>query len=239
MVPALLLWPVTTMPEQPVWLLVGALSSALAYYGLFRAFEGGPVSVGSPVIAGWALVTTVLGMVLFDERLTLVQGAGALLVVGGGVSIAALADAGTGEWLEPRARVLTWAVGSSLGFGVMVAAMQPLAHSLGPVGSLLALWGGQWLILVPVTVWRHRDSSLLPPREVWPAVVAFGLLETVGFLAVDVGTLLAPVSLVAPPASLGSLATVFLGRIWLGEEVGRARIGLAAVVVLGVILLGS
>ena len=235
---ALSVWPPPTSSAPIQWVLIGGVASAFAYYGLFRAFEGGPISVTSPVVASWAVVSALLGITLFDEAFLPLRALGGALVVIGVVAVAARNPEGSAStWREPRPRVLGWAFTSCLGFGVMVAALRPLGDALGPVASILVLWGVQWIVLLPWAV-RKFEKRWIPSCDLWPILVGLGILETVGFLAVDLGLMVAPMSIVAPAASLGSLLTVLVGKHWLGESVDGHHLGFAMVVVAGIVMLG-
>lgn len=236
---ASLRWPATGPFEAWGWLLLAGVSCAVAYTGMFRAFAGGPVSVASPIIAGWAAVSALLGVVLFDESMPPLRLLGGALAVGGVVLIASRSGgpSNPGDWRASRSDVLLSAAASALGFGLAVTATRPLAESLGPILSIAAMWLVQWVFVVPYAASR-------PERRVWPGaralplILLFGLLETVGFIAVTLGAQLSPLSVVSPAASLGSLFSVLLGRLLLGELVAPALYGWSIVVVSGVILLG-
>jgi len=237
---ALPFWPPVRWPAQPGWLVVAGLASAFGYIGMFRAFARGPVSVLSPIIAGWALVSALFGVAVFGEALPPTRLVGGLLVIGGVMGIAAQQPAGEAggaeAWLAPRWQVLATAATSAVGFGVMVAALGPVGHDLGPVAAILAVWAVQWVVLLPFA-WRSTGGRLLPPRVALPTLVLLGLCESTGFLMVEIGALKAPLTVVAPTASVAALVTVALGKVWLGEEVGWLRALLATVVVAGIALL--
>ena len=234
---ALRWWPPLYMPDWR-WVLAGGAASGLAYFALFRAFARGPLSVLSPVVATWALISGGIGVLWLGEPLPAVRAIGAVLVVGGGAGISAVASRGNGEEerrLQPSA--LLWALASALGFGVMVAATRPVAEALGPVAAILAIWGAQWVVMAPAAGRIARGTTALT-GPAWLNLAAWGLLEAAGFLALDLGVLVAPVTVVAPAASLSTLFTVLIAGLWLGERVGLAELACSIVVVVGVCLLG-
>ena len=240
---ALVWWPARDIPSDPAWLLVGGAACALAYVAMFKAFEGGPVSAVSPMIAGWALISAALGVTVFDELLTTARWVGSLLIIGGVIGFLLVAtDRKTGPrgegWRTTPAKALSYALASALGFGVMVTAMRPIGQQLGPVASVLALWATQWLFLLPFLV-RRPTRNLIPPVGSYTAILCFGLLETIGFVAVNLGASMGPVSVVAPCASISALLTVGLGSLWLGEHVPPSRWLFAAIVVAGVVTLST
>jgi drug/metabolite transporter (DMT)-like permease len=257
--PCFAFWPLGADSVSLKWLLIGGASSAVAYYALFRAFGGGPVSTVSPIISGWAIVSCLLGVVVFSETIGPIRALGILLVVVGMASVASLSPTkaqpagGTPHpasgWKEPRLQVLAWALASCVSFGVMVVSFRPLGRALGPVGTLLAVWGTQWLLLLPLLLlrllpplFRGRRGAILPPRAgrlgVWRLVFAVGFFEVVGFLGIEAGIRYAPIVVVSPVASTSAVVTVLIGHFWLDEEVPVASLLLTMVVVAGVMLVG-
>ena len=231
-------FPPTGAPVPWGWLAVGGLASLLGYVGMFKAFAGGPMSIVSPIIAAWALVSAALGVLLLNEALPLGRAVGALLVILGVTGLAGGKPSPGQGWLHGKVAGVGAALVSALGFGVMVVATRPIEVALGTPLTILVLWATQWLALVPWVLLRH-GPHFLPPREIRLAVVGFGLLEAIGFVAMVTGARLAPMAVVAPTASLGALITVGLGWWRLGERVGPAQVGLAITVVAGVVLLGQ
>ncbi len=241
LLPALLIWPPVAPFSAWGWLLLGGVASGFGYIGMFRAFGSGPVSVLSPIVASWAVVSAGMGVLLFGEAMPPLRALGAVLVVGGVMGIASRTPAGaTGSaadaWQGPRWRVLGAAATSAVGFGIMVGALGPVGHQLGPVAGILAVWAVQWVVLLPFALRRTR-GRLLAPRGALPTLLVLGVSEALGFLLVELGALSAPIAVVAPTASTAALVTVVLGRVWLGEAVGWDRYLLAAVVVAGIGLL--
>lgn len=236
---ALPFWPLPDHFGAWGWLLLGGVASGFGYIGMFRAFGAGPVSILSPIIASWAVVSAGMGVLLFDEPLPPLRAVGAVLVIGGVMGIASRSRPGSGQadaWQGPRWRVLAAAAASAVGFGLMVGALGPVGHELGPVGGILAVWAVQWVVLLPAAL-RSTRGRLLPPRAALPTIAVLGVSEALGFLLVEVGALEAPLAVVAPTASTAALVTVVLGKVWLDEEVGLDRLLLAAVVVVGIGLL--
>jgi len=61
--------------------LIGGSCVALAVVGFFTAIERLPLSIVSPVVAIYPVITVALAMVIFAEKLTLVQGIGVILAL--------------------------------------------------------------------------------------------------------------------------------------------------------------
>src|SRR5206468_4055957 len=75
-------------PAIAVWLVVAGASGLLAYVCLFYALEHGRLTLAVPIMSSWAVLSSALSIVLFDERLSGVQLAGAACVVAGALVVA-------------------------------------------------------------------------------------------------------------------------------------------------------
>lgn len=234
---AIPLAPPTGLPLPWGWLLVGGAASLLGYVAMFQAFAMGSLSIVSAIIAGWALISAALGVALFDEAMPPSRAVGGALVMLGVVGLALSQPAAGQRWAHGRLAGVGAAVLAALGFGLMVVASRPIEASLGAPTTILVLWAVQWLPLVPWVLVRH-GPRLLPPKQIGVAVAAFGALEAIGFVAVVAGGAVAPLSVVAPTASLGALLTAVLARWRLGEAITPRQWGMAVAVVAGVALLG-
>jgi drug/metabolite transporter (DMT)-like permease len=235
---AIPLAPPTDLPLPWGWLAVGGAASLLGYVAMFRAFAMGPLSIVSATVAGWALISAALGVALFDEALPASRAVGGTLVMMGVFGLALSQPTAGQQWTHGRLVGIGTALLAALGFGLMVVASRPIELSLGTPLTIMVLWAVQWLALLPWVLVRHGPHPL-PPKQIGLAVAAFGALEAIGFVAVVAGGALAPLSVVAPTASLGALLTAVLARWHLGERLSAGQWGLAVAVVGGVALLSQ
>jgi drug/metabolite transporter (DMT)-like permease len=229
-------WPADLVQLPWGWVLAGGLGAAAGYVFMFRAFAGGPVSVVSPVLAIWSLLSAAMAVLIFDEAMPPVRLVGAALITLGAMGVAARGGDGD-AWRASRLDVYLSVLLSAFGFALMVLSLRALGPGLGPVFSVGALWVCQWAVVVPWMLYQEGRRSW-PPRGTWLVIAAFGALEALGSMAVVAGTSLAPVSVVAPASSLAPLLTVFVGRVWLGEVMGPDRVAFSLLVALGVGLIG-
>ncbi len=219
------------------WLVFSGVNAAIAYVTMFRAFEGGPVSVTSPIIAGWALVASLVAVAM-GEALPWLRALGGLLVLIGAMATAARGSTNTDNtWRRSRADTLGSAAVSALTFGLMIVGLGPVAKALGPIASILAVWAVEWAVLLPFLIADRARLRSATPRMLGP-IVLFALGETAGFLAVDIGGMVSPMAIVGPAASVGSLFTVIMARYVLKEAVRPELYLWSALVVAGIALLG-
>ena len=118
-----------TTSELITCLALGPVAVA-TFACLFRALELGPLSIVSPVVSAWAVVTLALALLLLGETLGAPEIAGCALLVGGVVLGTAGSGAEPGEGRAGRAGV-PFALGATLGLGIHNFVLGDLAEEAG------------------------------------------------------------------------------------------------------------
>ena len=195
------------------------------------------------------ILTVILSILLFGERPSPIALGGAALVVAGVVALglvgrpAGAAPGGVG--VTQRRRGLDPALGYGLLTGVAIAGYTVWdAHAVNGLGiPPVAFMVGCTAAEVPfLTLLLLRGRGLaalgLTFRAEWRRLLAFGALSPLSYILVLVATTLAPVSLVAPMREVSVVIVGVYGVIRFRESRPALRLAAAAVVVLGVALLG-
>jgi drug/metabolite transporter (DMT)-like permease len=218
-------------------LTVNGLFSATAYVTHYRALELGPVAVVSPVGATYALVGSVLAIVVLGERPNL------LVIIGGIVTVLGVMLTST-DVAKLRAGThgmppgLPWAIVSSICFGVGGFTLASLSRDLGwEVG----LWSSRVVQLgffVVVGLVRRRELQGRAPRGsgvVFAVVV--GATDLLGVLAYTIGAL-GFVTVVFVASAVFPLIAVGLSVAFLGERPVPNQYAGVMLTVLGLVSLG-
>lgn len=218
------------------WLAVAAAAALLGYACLFYAFEHGRLTVAVPLASSWAVLAAALSLVLFHERLTTTELAGAAVVVMGAIVVSRFAQSAQDPPARGEAGWLLAAAGAAVGFGVLIPAMRRLSVAFGPVGTVAVIYLADSLLALPLAVAFRVD--LAPPRgRAWAPVAGAALFETAGSACITLGARHAPLSIVAPLASLAAAFTVFSAWAFLGERPPPGVLLGAALVSAGVVVL--
>ncbi|MFD1599189.1 EamA family transporter [Halobellus rarus] len=198
----------------------------------------------APIVASWALISTVLGVVFLDETLSAVHGVGIVLVVGGVAVIAWLTSNDNPEDL-PRRELL---VGILVPFGAAVAiGWEPIFANVGfdeGTPPLVGLAVKSVAAALGFGLYLWWDDNL-PDRSVLRGTnarwfVLAGLLNTAFLLGYYVALSIAPVNVVSPIIVTNTLFVVVLAALFMPQRLERVTWGLftaAAVVVAGVLLI--
>jgi len=206
------------------WLLgvtgVGVMvATLLLYAGLAR----GPVTIVAPIVASYPALVVAFA-VAWGSRPTLLQWGAMLLVLVGVIIVARCAGrfecAGHVDRAALRTTVLI-ALCSSIGFAVLIIAGQ---HAAPVYGELQVVWISRLVSLVSLFVyfWVRRQPIQLS-RRWWPVLVAQGLLDAGGYLALFAGSHGAYPELAAVTASAFGAVTVVLARMFLREAMSTLQ----------------
>ncbi|WP_049986338.1 DMT family transporter [Halobellus rufus] len=198
----------------------------------------------APIIASWALISTVLGVIFLGETFSAVHGVGILLVVGGVAVIAWMTSNDNPEDL-PRRELL---LGILIPFGAAVAVgWEPIFANVGfdegtPPMVGLAVKSVAATLGFALYLWW---DDALPDRSVFRGTSArwfvfAGLTNTLFLLGYYVALSIAPVNIVSPIVVTNTLFVVVLAALFMPDRLERVSwrlIAAAGVVVTGVVLI--
>ena len=226
------------------WLAGAGAAALLAYLCMFYALEHGRLAIAVPIMSGWAVISTGISVLLLREPVRPAQLGGAALVILGVVLVSRRAGQAAGAARRAagaRARVPRWlwaSFGAALGFGVLVPAVARVAPATGRIGSVVAVFGADILLGLPLAAWFRVDLRP-PPRDAWAPVALAGLFEAAGFVCIALAGARAPLSVVSPLASLASALTVLYAWVVLRDRPPPVALAGAALAAAGVLVLAS
>ena len=220
------------------WLVVLGLAVLNTFCSLFlyRAFEYGVLSVVSPIASSYPAATAALAILFLNDRPGAPATAGIVLVLAG---IVLLGRGGVHPGNAPPkdARVgVVSALIAFVGFGVFFFARKLGVAVVGPVcvASVLRLVGLVVLLgLSAIGVFRVRGL----PRSLWPSLASVGVLDSLAFLAFNVGILEGSVAIVSTLSGLFSAVTVGLAVAFLRERLTRTQLAGVLSIFVGVVLI--
>jgi drug/metabolite transporter (DMT)-like permease len=219
---------------------------AVYFVCLSAAYARGDLSLVYPIARGTApLLSIAIGVLLLRETLGLAASIGVGCLVAGILLVAR-------PWraLQAAGRRHRGAIGFALATGASIAAYSAVdrigVRILVPwvYGALLAVFATVTLASV-VVIGRRTGVIATPPvptrpTSLWRDGLA-GVLSLTAYLLILFAYSLAPLAAVAPLRESGIVIAAAWGAIRLGESTGRraavARIGAAALVVAGAVLL--
>ncbi len=218
-------------PWGPAWLSAIAVNllNLTGTLLLYRAFAIGTLAIVSPIAASFAAVTAILAL-LGGERIDLMTLAGSGLVVSGVMVVSRGQSTG-----RINLRGVPEAVGVALSFGLFFWLLKDVTATFGiawPVliGRVLtATAAGFMLLLVRPALphWRQLPFHF---------IIGASILDTLAFLAYNIGITTAYVSVVTALASIFSAVTVVLAWLVLREQLARSQwLGVVGILI-GVLL---
>ena len=218
------------------FVLVGAIGWT-GYACFYRALAIGPISVLSPIVSGYAMVTLLLAIVLLDERLGLAAACAVVVsVVGIVLSSSGLRHIFRIEWVDSHG--LLFALAAMVLIGAFVLGVSVKADDLGWLAPvfLARLFSTVFVFasLIKGGAWRFPDRS---PRVLW-AVVALALLDTAGYISFNLGTERSDTAIVAAASAPYAVIPVVAGVLFFHERPTPIEWVGVGFVIAGLMLLG-
>lgn len=203
------------LPARALWLSVAAGGFfVVATFGLYHAFERGPVRLVAPLIASYPILS-VAWSVTSGATVTPLQWVAVLAIVAGVGLVAALSDPSDGE-TPPRGPTILYALISAVGFAGTFALGQAAAEIAGDMPSTLATR----LVAITLVI----AVLLILRLPFWPGKRALGLLILMGcadgiaLLAVVSAGVLPNAHYAAVASSMFGLLTILLAWVFLKER---------------------
>jgi drug/metabolite transporter (DMT)-like permease len=225
-----------TTQDVAFFVLVGAIGWT-GYACFYRALAIGPISVLSPIVSGYAMVTLLLAIVFLGERLGLAAGIAVIVsVIGIVLASQGLRHIFRVEWVD--AHGLLFALAAMVLIGAFVLGVSVKADELGwlvPV-FLARLFSTIFVAgsLIRGGAWKFPDRS---PRVLW-AIVALALLDTAGYISFNLGTEHADTAIVAAASAPYAVIPVVAGVLFFHERPTPVEWAGVGLVIAGLVLLG-
>lgn len=191
----------------------GMLGSIMFYRGM----DVGNVSVVTPIVAAWSVVTAIGGVMILGETLGALQTAGIILAVGGTVLVSLrIADIRSASSSE-LAKGAEHAAAAMALFGFQFIFLDMLSHRIDWLEAIVltkAFIAAAAIIWFPIAK-RGRWAF---PEGAYPAIIMIALFEVLGFMAYGGGISMAQSSIVAPVSATHPLVTIALAVVFLRER---------------------
>lgn len=215
-------------------LFVGFIN-ILATLALYRAYKVGELSVMAPIVSTFSVVTVILALVVLAERPTLLNILGIFLTLGGIVAVST-------SWSELRrmkgiftAQGVGLAGIAAIGLGLSFFLVDYVVEDFGQVVPVIAFRLAGVLGMLAARSIIKFDLRM-PELGVWPLLITLIIVDTLGYLAYNIGISTEYVSIVSTLSSLYALISVTLALIFLGERLEiNQRFGIVAVSI-GIVL---
>ncbi len=219
------------------WLLLGlGVLNTFASLFLYRSFEYGVLSVVSPIASSYPAVTAGLAILFLNDRPGIPATIGIVLALAG-ILLLSRGGVHPANALPKDARIgVVSAFGAFAGYGVFYFALKYVVADVGPITvTLLVRLVGVVVLLLLSVAGLVRVRGL--PRPLWPSLGAMGVLDSLAFVAFNVGILGGSVAIVGTLSGLFSAVTVGLAAAILHERLMRMQLAGVLSIFLGVVLI--
>ncbi|MEO7021376.1 MAG: DMT family transporter [Ktedonobacteraceae bacterium] len=216
-----------------------ALTEAVYYFVLLRAYQYGDFSLVYPMARGAAPALLTLWAVLFLGERPAPQG-----LVGIGVLIVGLVVVGSTTWWRQRktSSLASSALGLALATACCVSIYSAIdgaaVRQVAPLPYTVLVIGLTAVLITPLIVLRYgRRAILVEIRSNWRLISLAGILSFTTYMLVLLAYSFSPVSYGGAVREISIVIAAFVGWRWLGEGFGRARLLGAALIFVGILVI--
>jgi drug/metabolite transporter (DMT)-like permease len=238
--PVVLIFWLLAHPQLSLMRILFILASSvlqMAYFLLLqRGYRVGDLSVVYPIARGTGpLLSTIIAILIFHERPSLLALLGTVLVVAGVFIIASGKDT-----FKKKGASTAFMYGALVGVSIAAYTLwDKQAVSTVLVPPLLLYYGTtviRMLVLAPFAL-THRDEVSMHWHEHRLEVFGVAVLNPLSYIIILTALVFSPVSYVAPTREVGVLFGILLGARLLSEGEVKRRLFAATIIVIGIIAL--
>lgn len=220
------------------WALLVVLGAVNVFASLFlyKSFEYGVLSVVSPLASSYPAVTAGLAVVFLGDRPGGYATIGIVAVLVG-ILLLSRTRAHPENPLPKDAKVgLVSAFFAFAGYGVFYFALAYVVDEVGPVSAAAFVRiVGVTILLIASVVGVARIGG--PSGDLWRIFIVIGVLDSIAFVAYNVGIRIGSVAIVGTLSGLFSAVTVGLATLVLKDRLTRTQYVGVAAIFLGVVLM--
>lgn len=222
-------------------ILLVIISAFLFVVGSLFFFNGlakGYASLVCPLMASWAMVTVILGIIFFSEVLKINQSVAIIAIIVGIILI----STDIREFFSRNKVVFSAGVKEGIasmlcyGFAVFFLTSAIKSSNWFLPGFLSRLFMIIFIVLYAVIV-NKQPLKLKFQRSVWLPIILIGFFDIIAFFAFSFGVSIEYSSIVAPVAASSPLVTIILARIFLKEKLALNQIVGIFLTLVGLVLI--
>jgi drug/metabolite transporter (DMT)-like permease len=221
----------SAIPAIAVWLSIGAGTFfVIATFGLYFAFQRGPVRLVAPLIAGFPILSVGLAAAQ-GTPVSALQWMAVAAIVAGVAIVAALSDISMDE-VPPKGPTILYAVIAAFGFAGTFALGQHAADLSGEMTTTLVTRVAA--IGLTVVVLLLFKLPFWPGKRTLPVLVMMGIADGIALLCVLSAGSLPDAQYAAVSSSMFGLLTILLAWALLKERMSWMQWGGCLVAFCGV-----
>jgi len=216
---------------------LGAINAAAAF-SLFKGFEVGQLSIISPIASSYPALSTVLAVMLLNEKVSQTRFAAILAILVGIVLVSVQRRHPKTLDRKRLAVGVGYAIIAFFALGFTFFALKFVVGELGAFLPVFLVRLMSAIILTGVVVFTPKSRSRGNFPSYFVLIVLIGIIDTLGNITYNLGILGGAVSVVSTISGLFSAVTVLLAFIVLKERlVAHQTVGLLTILV-GVSIIG-
>lgn len=224
------------LPVRAIWLSLGAgVFFVIATYGLYYAFQRGPVRLVAPLIASYPILSVTIAT-LQGQAVGLYQWVAVIAIIIGVAIVAMLSDTSEDD-TPPKGRTVLYALVAAIGFAGTFALGQTAAEISHEIPStLVTRILTVALVTAIILIWKQ---AFWPGKSALPWLIAMGVADGIALLCVLSAGRMANPQYASVTSSMFGLITIVLAWLILKERMSATQWGGCLIAFCGVGYLAS
>lgn len=197
-------------------ILAVSLLSVTAYLAHYKGLQIGKISVISPIVVSWPVISVVLSILFLNESLTWFKAIGVVLAISGGILVSFRLKDLLKYALSNSAKGVGYAFAAMLCFGIYYFSIGILVNK---VGWFLSIFLTRIVALFYLATYVASTAKFsFPPRAAKYAVVLVGIFELLAFMSYNFALRFTHTSILAPLMAGIPVVTILLAMRVLKER---------------------
>ena len=204
----------------------------------YKAFSVNKASIAAAVSAIYPIITVFIGILIFAESISFIQGVSIGLMILGVILTSLNLKKLSFKSAAKIEKGLGFALFAALIFGILFALFDILVNKFGAFFATLYVQAAAVFFLVLYLTTKRENIAVKNKSEIY-IFSAIGLFNTVAFVAVAKGFEIGLVSIVTPVSSLYPAVIIILSWLFLKERLASNQIIGIIGILIGLFLLAS
>jgi len=215
--------------------LAMVFAGVIAFLAFCKGIEVGKVSIISPVGHASVIITVLLALIFFKEKLTLLQGIAIAIIIAGVITVSFKYSDLKKLKLTHFAKGMPYALVAAAGWGITFFLLKIPIIAAGPIVAALYLEGMALVYLIVALPFKKK--KILPKKPLLKYIILWAVLTSIGTPALAAAIKYIGAALANPIAFASPFVAVVLAYLLLKERLEFNQLISVAAIIAGIIII--
>lgn len=226
----------TPTPDLVLMALTTGFLGFLGYFFFYKGLKKGNLSIVSPIASSWFVITIMVAVFVFGEKLMILNIIGVVAVFSGLFLTSTDLTQFKHEIRKVKSNGVLEALISMIAWGFAFAITKYVVALTGPFVALLLV---RVIAFLSMFLWINISNTkiVLPSKLTFIFLIAVALLDAFGYVLYNIGVEAELISVISPIAAAYPAVTVVLASFFLKEKLTRTKKVGITIILTGLVLI--